>query len=323
MQLLTFKSVVAVHSTHVLVAAVIAIVVLLLATFTLCGFDLNVFGHLVLGKDERTSTSKFQAVVWTFAICFALVTLLIGHFLYSDFDPGWRHFVASGLNSDYIWLLGIPSVGLVGAKLVTQTQVNANPAAKTKRPADKGTGLQRRVQQLVSNDNDANPSPNLGDLQYVVFNVIAVAYFLGAFLAHVQDGLPTLPGSLIALTGVSAASYLATKTASQTAAPTITSAVPSTVVLLDNRTTKVVVSGTGFMPDGVSREPSVTVGGAKLDLHPNEPPTDTRIAVDVPTAAGAKARGLAPGTHTLVVVSSAGTPSTTHIPFVVSVRDGA
>jgi hypothetical protein len=287
---------------HVWVAAVIAVAVLVLATLVLCGFSLEIARKLVLGADNRGSTSKFQAAAWTYAICFALLTLLVGHLLYADFDSGWNEFLDEGLNADYLWLLGIPSAGLVGAKTITQTKAAGVPDAKRPKTAD--SDLLSRIRELASDDNDDDPSPALADLQYLVFNAIALAFFLGAFLAHVEEGLPTLPDSLLGLLGVSAASYLATKAATQSAAPTITSVRPR-VVMLGPAATELVVSGTGFIPPGASGGPTVMLGGVDLPVAAGA--TATQLTATVPATAAAQ--GLTAGTLDLVVLTPAGTPS--------------
>ncbi len=248
-------------------ASGLSIAVLVIATWGVFGLDAKILGKLVLGADNRASTSKFQATAWTYALLFALVTLLVGHLLYADFDAGWDAFLDDGLNTDYLWLLGIPSAGLVGAKAITQSKAQANPAAKPMKPAadpaaeaEPAEGeradpaatrsvvdrLLTRTRELASDDNDDDPQPALGDLQYLVFNAVAIAFFLSAFLGHVELGLPSLPDTLIALTGVSAASYLSTKAVRNAAPPVIVSVRPSRVVLgaaprpLD-------VAGSGFL----------------------------------------------------------------------------
>ena len=120
---------------HVWVASGLSIAILVIATWGVFGLDAKILGKLVLGADNRASTSKFQATAWTYALLFALVTLLVGHLLYADFDAGWDAFLNDGLNTDYLWLLGIPSAGLVGAKAITQSKAQANPAAKPTKPA--------------------------------------------------------------------------------------------------------------------------------------------------------------------------------------------
>jgi hypothetical protein len=286
---------------HVWVAAAVAVVALLLLTLVLCGFSLARVGRLFIGKDLRASTSKTQAAAWTFAICFALLVLLAGHLLYDDFDPGWRTFLDQGLNSDYLWLLGIPAAGLVGAKTITETKVAADPAAKQAKPATADDSLATRLAELSGDDSG---QPAIADLQYLVFNVITLLYFLSAFLEHPERGLPTLPDSLIALTGVSAAAYLGTKAATRTAAATIVSVRPSRVALRQ-APVDLVISGSGFLPAGVPGPPGVTLDGVDLPVAPN--PGDTRIVATVPAQSGLSVT--APARLDLVVYTPAGTPS--------------
>lgn len=293
---------------HIWIASAISIVVVLFATWGLYGFNRALLSRLVIGKDGRASTSKFQATVWTYAILFALVMLLAGYLLYADFDSGWEKFLDEGLNSDYLWLLGIPSVGLVGAKAITQSKVEANPEAKPSKPADADTGLLTRTRELASNDDDANPQPALGDLQYLVFNAIAVVYFLSAFLAHPERGLPSLPDTLIALTGVSAASYLSAKAVRKTAPAVIASVRPSRVVL-GTTATELVVSGTGFLGDATDTGgmPAATLDGVDLDV--NAGATAEQLTAVVPTATAAAAAGLVAGKLPLVIFTPGGQPS--------------
>jgi hypothetical protein len=306
-----------VDGSHVWVASIVALVLLAAVTFTFCGFRVAVLRNLVLGMDKRASTSKFQAAVWTFALFFAPMVLLVGHILFGDFDPGWDAFLKQGLNSDYLWLLGIPSAGLVGAKAITQTKVQSNPGSKPAKGdtaatgADASTeppkdGLLARVRELGTDDNDAEPQPALGDLQYLVFNLIAVAYFLSAFLEHVEQGLPSLPDTLIALTGVSAASYLSTKAVRSVAPPVIVSVRPSRVVLGATPTT-LEVSGAGFLgATGKGVKPAAMLGG--VDLLVNEGASAEHLTAVVP-AADAAAAGLEPGKLGLVVLTPSGQPS--------------
>jgi hypothetical protein len=312
-----------VDGSHVFVASIVALVLLAAITFTLCGLRLAVLRKLVLGMDKRASTSKFQAAVWTFALLFAPLVLLLGHILFGDFDPGWDAFLKAGLNSDYLWLLGIPSAGLVGAKAITQTKVQSNPGSKPAKGADTAgadaaggdssngppqDGLLARVRELGTDDNDTDPQPALGDLQYLVFNLIAVAYFLTAFLDHVERGLPSLPDTLIALTGVSAASYLSTKAVKQAAPPLIVSVRPLRVVLGETET-RLEVSATGLLgATGQGGEPAATLGGVTLDVEAGA--TAEHLAAIVPIAAVAKQRGLTSGKLDLVVYTPGGQPST-------------
>lgn len=53
-----------------------------------------------------------------------------------------------------------------------------------------------------------------GDLQYVVFTLITLAYFAIQFLAQPANGLPPVPAALLTLMGVSATGYAANKVVS-------------------------------------------------------------------------------------------------------------
>jgi hypothetical protein len=64
------------------------------------------------------------------------------------------------------------------------------------------------VAELFTGDDNA---VDWGDLQYVVFTLITLAYFVIQFLARPADGLPAVPAALLTLMGVSASGYAANK----------------------------------------------------------------------------------------------------------------
>jgi hypothetical protein len=110
--------------------------------------------------------------------------------------------------------LGLPTAAAVAAKAITTTKVAAArsqglAAAKTPAP-DANLGLGDRVAELVSDDGG---DTDLGDLQYQLFSLLTMAWFLITFLPHPlsPSGLPNLPASLIGLTGVSTAGYVTKK----------------------------------------------------------------------------------------------------------------
>jgi hypothetical protein len=181
---------------------------------------------------------------------------------------------------------GHPCDGLAGAKLITEGKVANDPAAKPPK-ADPGpdgpSGLTQGLKELTG-DDAVDPEPSLPDLQYVVFNLIALAYFLNALFGHLGDGLPDMPDTLIALTGVSAASYLATKAAARSAAPSIGSVVPR-VVVIGNAPNPLVVAGTGFLPTGVPGPPKAMLAGVEL---PVTNATDAQLTATVPAAADSR-----------------------------------
>lgn len=68
--------------------------------------------------------------------------------------------------------------------------------------------------EVVSNDEGQT---DLMDFQYFAFNLLALGFFLFEFVPDPSGGLPDLPPTLLALTGLATASYT-TKKGLETAA---------------------------------------------------------------------------------------------------------
>jgi hypothetical protein len=185
--------------------------------------------HLTLGADHRASTSKAQVAAWTYLVVFALAALLLmgkslncppaatpqAHCvqLRAPLADAFDAFRTKGLQPAYL-LLGLPTAAAVAAKAITTTKIatargQGLQAAKAPAP-DTNLGLGDRVAELVSDDGG---DTDLGDLQYQLFNLLTMAWFLVTFLPHPldPDGLPDLPATLIGLTGVSTAGYVTKK----------------------------------------------------------------------------------------------------------------
>jgi hypothetical protein len=176
--------------------------------------------QLVVGKDGRWSTSKFQAIAWTLVVIFALFALLFAYLIVQlgdFFDWGWaaslqdplgnslEDFLEKGLDESYLVLLGLPLGTAVASKAITLTKVANGTQVKPPKEAGDSTGA---VQELVGDDNGET---DLGDFQYLLFNFLALGYFLIQFLSHPSQGLPNLPDTLLGLTGVAAAAYVSKK----------------------------------------------------------------------------------------------------------------
>lgn len=172
-------------------------------------------GAILAGSDHRVSTSKTVAFAWTLAVAFGLLSLLIAVWL-GDHAP-WDLQVAKGLQEEYLLLLGGPYAAAVLAKYATTNQ----EASKT--PAAVGTAS---TSQLFSND-DGNT--DLGDFQYVLFNAIGLAFFLGDFASRLDKGFPDLPPILTGLVLTSAGGYAAKKLIANTV-PAVTSVLPTSAV---------------------------------------------------------------------------------------------
>lgn len=158
---------------------------------------------LVVGDDGRASTSKLQAMLWTFAVLWALISLLAG----AGIDT-FHTALSSNLREEYLLLLGGPFAAAIASKAITTNRTADDPSVKpVKQPTGKVT-LTERVAEIVSNDHGA---VDLGDFQYFAFTLVTLAYFAWAFIAKPAAGLPEVPGTLLVLVGVSQATYVAKK----------------------------------------------------------------------------------------------------------------
>ena len=112
---------------------------------------------LVVGQDNRVSTSKTTALVWTYTVAAALLSFIIARWLgHPDvYDASDKQ----GLNAQYAVLIGGPLGAAILAKGIVSAQVDSGATAK---PA----AANARSAQLVQNDNG---EADLGDVQYLLF----------------------------------------------------------------------------------------------------------------------------------------------------------
>jgi hypothetical protein len=162
---------------------------------------------LFIGDDNRTSTSKVQALLWTYAVLWALICVL------TQGPDAFNDIIGDQLREEYFLLLGGPYLLAIAAKAKTNHDINQ--AVKEDRPRPKEpkreeeTGSRtQRLAEVVTNDDD---SVDLGDFQYFAFTLLGVTYFAWAFIDSPSEGLPPIPGTMLILTGVSQATYLGKK----------------------------------------------------------------------------------------------------------------
>jgi hypothetical protein len=167
----------------------------------------------ISGLDGKWSTSKAGVLLWTGAVWFAFLTIL-----FHTHGDGLKHAVLKG---EYFVVLGIPAAAAIAAKGITTNKVNAGAVDKPK--ADGHSDPITGVGELVSDDSGRT---DLLDFQYFGFNLILLGFFFLAFFGHPGRGLPNLPDTLLAVSGVSAATYVGKKGLSDEAGPTIRSIVP-------------------------------------------------------------------------------------------------
>jgi hypothetical protein len=265
---------------------------------------------VILGEDNRTSTSKTFVFMWTLLVGWALTSMLIvGELIkihscaaqpaaanaaaacVANKDQvgllqiGWQHFIASGLSGGYLVLLGIPATAAVAAKAITQSKNDSGTMPKVTAPGNQS--ISSRAAQIFSSDDN---TADIGDFQYMVFNLVTAVYFVAQFVQPNGQGLPAIPNTLLGLTSVSAALYVGKKAATRTQ-PVITGAFPSILRVGQ----PVTITGSSLTTDPTTKRvppgaiaPQVTINGIPaLNVTP-DPAVADRLTATVPP-------GLVPG----------------------------
>jgi hypothetical protein len=155
---------------------------------------------VIIGADGRVSTSKTIATVWTFVVAAAMLALVYADLL--NHNEALEATNAAGVVGQYALLFGGPLGAAILSKAIVSGQVKDDARAK---PPAGSSGLS----DLITNDAGQT---DLGDLQYLLFNVVALVFVLGTMLVHEPGaGLPHIPDVLLGLTSVSAAGYVGKK----------------------------------------------------------------------------------------------------------------
>lgn len=152
---------------------------------------------LILGKDNRSSTSKTVALVWTFTIFYLLAAMLAAKW-FGD-SKGWSALQGQDLAPYLVFLGGPYAAGILATAAASSAAQNGTKSTSTD-PASIG--------QVLTDDTGQT---DLGDLQYVLFNGLAIVFVIVSFVGHLDLGLPTIPTVLWALALTSAAGYTAKK----------------------------------------------------------------------------------------------------------------
>lgn len=208
------------------------------------------FRALYTGLDGRWSTSKVQALLWTYAVLFALVSLFVAAELGVVLDDGPEGFSDIDFHEEYLLLLGGPFAAAVLTKGIMTTKVENGTVVKPAVPADRATVTGLR--DLITDDAGR---ADLVDFQYFFFNLAALGFFAVRFLKDLESGFPTIPEFLVGLTSASALAYV-TKKAVERSAPQITRVSPSRLF----RGEEVAVHGQ-YLVTAEAAPPAVTVDG--------------------------------------------------------------
>jgi hypothetical protein len=214
---------------------------------------------LMIGADGRLSTSKTQAVLWTAILATVLVFLagIVG------FGPGHGPDLFDSVHwEQYLVLLGGPFAVAVLAKFTTVAKLQSGSVTKSLTgsassralgsSAGDEAGPAAKVADAFSNDAGEVDIP---DTQYLIFNFVAIAYFLVVYLGQIFQShsglarfvLPDIPSVILGLTSVSAATYVGYK-ATQRDAPRIVSVTPDPTTAGQ----LVTVVGVNLVPTGES-----------------------------------------------------------------------
>jgi hypothetical protein len=182
--------------------AIVVVVMALLIGFAMLAPRRGASGGVVNGVDNRWSTSKLSMFLWTFAILWAFTAVLVRY---------GGSAVPGSVPAEYFALLGIPAAGALGAKAITGSQADEGGKTSLAEPS----GPVKGIGQIFSDDTGRL---DLLDSQYFLFNLLLLGFFIAGFF-HIDDpkapsttfDLPALPASLLALAGISTATYLGKK----------------------------------------------------------------------------------------------------------------
>lgn len=200
---------------------------------------------VVVGGDGRTSTSKVQVVLWTYALLFGLLMLLLvgrspncplvqgkqpDRHSFGSCPTAPRAAFVDVLGNSFRWedllLLGFPLTAAVAAKqqvlnaldqLDGKTGLAGSPAAagtdqaeavKSPPTSADAIGVGAGLRDIVADDQGRGA---LLDAQYFAFTLLGIAYFAVQITTHPYAGLPAIPAGLLVLMGLSGAGYLSNK----------------------------------------------------------------------------------------------------------------
>jgi hypothetical protein len=232
---------------------------------------------ILIGQDNRTSTSKVVAFAWTYAIAFGLLAIVFADWLGDT--SGYAALINNGLQEAYLLFLG----GTYAAAVIAKFKTSSDAQGETGKPAASAAGG-ANLKQLVANDQGDG---DLGDFQYVLFNLIALIWFLGTFIPHLSDGFPIIPDLLTGLALTSAGGYSAKKLVAQSAPRLASIHPPSALASTDQDQSLIEVWGRNLIVnDDTGKDltpPTVSVGGLTAKVTTVSQPLGVdHVTVEVP-----------------------------------------
>jgi len=214
-------------------------------------------------------------------LLYALLSFFIADELGLRFGSDEDGFGNLAFHEQYLLLLGGPFAAAVAAKGLTSQRAEDGTTLKSTAETPDQQDISQGAREIISDDSGRTSLP---DFQYFMFNLVALTIFLVSFIPHLQEGLPELPNFLVALTSLSALTYLGTKAVTRQT-PTIAAIVPGKA----RRSETVEVSGTHFTNGPNAPAPTVTIDGipatATLKKRQRIPGDEVVLVVTVPDAA--------------------------------------
>jgi hypothetical protein len=225
---------------------------------------------MLIGKDNRFSTSQTQVAMWTMSIVWAVLFLI----LKVPFGkPGGFGSSFEQLDIPYMILLGGPFAAAALSRDAIGRKVDAGEVQKT-------IAAETSLSDVISDDNG---NPDIVDVQFFLFNVAALVFFIVAF-THKPSELPAIPLGLVGLTGVAALAFTGNKLTAQNA-PTITSITKRLGTGGIRPGEEVLVLGSNLIPPGGNRPDLLTrvrvrFGDREIPIVPDSSVSPTNLRKD-------------------------------------------
>lgn len=247
------------------------------------------------------------------------------------------------LQSEYFVLLGFPLTAAVAAKALVTNKVasgdltkpaiaagaspppdmDTSPVATAASPSPTGAdvvappagattaassapppkGVADGLAEVISNDRGET---DLLDFQYFAFNLLTLGYFALQFITKPEAGLPALPATLIALSGLSAAAYTTKKALETDVKASISDVLPKPFAATPGTTLQIL--GRGFGRKAEPTDPPTTATTRRVLLNGSDTTvvswSDNALTVTITPEAVAAVSAQDP--PTIVVVDSDG-----------------
>lgn len=196
---------------------------------------------LVVGADNRPSTSKLQFFLWTVVVLYAYAAIWAARFWHGQTDA------LSNIPPNLLLAMGFSLTTVTAAKGITSAYVSSGRLVKNPPPSEgsppNATANSATGVSALATDDDGYP--DLSKIQMLAWTLVSIGVFLVAVVVQVNAATPQLPdidASLMVLMGLGHGAYLGKKLVT-TDVPRLTGLAPGGGVA---GTTVVTLTGAGF-----------------------------------------------------------------------------